>query len=376
MKRFKFYPMIAAMISLLVFNACKEDPTLSVSQNSLSFTAEETSAKTVGVETNQDYWVASSSESWVTAQQNGNQLSVSVSKNESFQSDRNATITVSAGEAVPVTISVTQEKTTRYLSVGESTVSYAYDQTGDKAVPISTNDKNWKVSTTATWFTAKKLNESTLVVTVAKANSTITALSGVISVTGEDGGDGQSITVTQGAAPPSISISPSSLSFEYNASSSKSVTVTSNDANWTVKSNNTWITVSKSSASVSVSVSNNTSTSSRSGTVTFTAGSGSTAVTKELSVTQTGTPATNTLSVSPTSLSFTYNATSAQTVTVTTNASSWSYSTTSSWITCTKSGNTLSVKVSTNSSTSSRSGTITFTAGTATSVSVSVTQAG
>lgn len=91
-----------------------------------------------------------------------------------------------------------------------------------------------------------------------------------------------------GTNTDALNVSPSDLSFVY-SSGNKSVVVESN-LDWSVKSNNYWISVYPASGSnngsFSVSVTKNTSAGNRGGTVTVTGGS----LTKSISISQDGDP--------------------------------------------------------------------------------------
>ncbi|MDR1524449.1 MAG: hypothetical protein LBS79_04190 [Tannerella sp.] len=86
-----------------------EQHTLSVSPSSLSFTAGESGEQTVNVNTTASSWNATTEASWITLNKQGNTLRVSASANTG-SSDRNATIIITAGNAPPTTVSVTQSQ--------------------------------------------------------------------------------------------------------------------------------------------------------------------------------------------------------------------------------------------------------------------------
>jgi hypothetical protein len=338
---------------------------LSISPESLSFDASETGSKPVEITTNASSWDAKADASWIKLEKQGTTLKVSVDANSST-SDRNAKITISAGNAIEKTVTVTQGKQNT-LSVSKSSLTFESDETGEQSVTVTTTASSWNATTSASWLTLTKQSNTLKVSATANTGSSDRTAT---------------ITVTAGNAPPvtvsvtqakrhTLSVSPSSLSFTAGGDE-KSVAITTTASSWNATTGASWITLSKQNNTLWVDVDANSSTSSRSATITVTAGN---APSVTVSVSQTGkTP--DALSVSPTSLSFAYNATAQQTVTVTTNASSWNATTSVSWITLTKQSNTLRVSVTANSSATLRSATITFTAGSASSVTVSVSQAG
>ena len=80
---------------------------LSVEPFELSFTAEATESYDVVVTTNQQSWDATSDQTWCTITKETNQFTVSATANTTA-TKRTATITVTAGNATPKTILVTQ----------------------------------------------------------------------------------------------------------------------------------------------------------------------------------------------------------------------------------------------------------------------------
>ena len=81
-------------------------PMLSVEPSALSFTAAATESYDVVVTTNQQPWNATSNQTWCTITKGTNQFTVKASANTG--AIRTATITVTAGNAPNVTITVTQ----------------------------------------------------------------------------------------------------------------------------------------------------------------------------------------------------------------------------------------------------------------------------
>ena len=81
---------------------------LAVSPGSLSYGADETGSKTIGVSTNAPSWDATTGDSWISLSKQGATLTVTVSSSNTVSSPRTATIRVTAGNAPPVTVSVTQ----------------------------------------------------------------------------------------------------------------------------------------------------------------------------------------------------------------------------------------------------------------------------
>ena len=124
-------------------------------------------------------------------------MTVNVTENTSTD-QRNATITVSGGEATPVTVSVTQEgKSITYtLSVSPATLEFTYTS-GTKDISITSND-SWTVSSNQSWCTvspASGSKDGTVKITVS-ANESTSARSATVTITGANSGS-KTISVTQ-----------------------------------------------------------------------------------------------------------------------------------------------------------------------------------
>jgi hypothetical protein len=81
---------------------------LNVDPTVLSYTATETSEKTVNVSTNASSWSATTAVSWITLTTSGNNLRVRVNSTNTASSSRQATIRVTANQVPDATVTVTQ----------------------------------------------------------------------------------------------------------------------------------------------------------------------------------------------------------------------------------------------------------------------------
>ena len=374
-KLFRFKPqfLVIAVAFLSVCGMCnddKEPDTLAADLSKVTFEADDTAEKSITVTSNTT-WTSSRSDSWIETRQSENKLYIKVDNHANTSSSRTGTITLSAGDALPVTITVEQAaKKIDELSVNPTLLEYKANESGTKTVSVTTNSKDgWNATTDKSWITLSK-KDNTLEVKVG-AHTGSTERTGSIKVTAGNAPE-KTITVNQ-AAEITLTVSPKSLEFDYK-SGEKNISVNSNATDWTYSkpSSDSWITVTKSSSRLTVAVSEYTGSSSRSSSIKITAGDKEETVT----VKQVKKEDDITIKTNPTSLSFAYNNPPDQNIQVTTNASTWTATTPVSWLTLTKSGQTLRVRATTNSNTA-RSATITFNAdnGKATST-VSVSQAG
>ena len=259
--------------------------TLSVSPSSLEFAADETGEKSVTINTSAPSWNATKEASWITLTPQGNTLKVSVEANTG--ANRSAQITVTAGNAPPVTVSVTQKEKQHTLSVSPSSLEFTYNETSQKSVTVTTSASSYSASTNVSWIMLN-LQGSTLRVSVT-ANSGTSSRSGTITISAGNAPN-RTVSVMQTGQSNTLSVSPTSLAFTYNETSQKTVTVTTSASSWSASPSASWITISKLSTSFRVSVTANSSTSSRSGTITISAGN---APDRTVTVTQTGTPASS-----------------------------------------------------------------------------------
>ena len=359
MKNFKFNVQffIIAVTVLSVCGACdkndKDPDTLSADISKIIFTADDTVEKSITVTSNTT-WTSSKPESWIETKQTDNKLYVKVKNYTNTSSSRTGTITLSAGEALPVTVTIEQAaKEINSLTVSPTSLEYYAKESNPKTVSVTTNTKEgWNATTETSWITVSKKDKA-IEVKVAE-NKSSSERTGSIKVTSGNA-PGKTITVKQ-AAETTLSVSPKSLDFG-SGEGVKDITVTTNANEWTSSKTASWITLTKQSNKLSVAVSENTSTTERSSSIKISANE------KEVTVNVTQVAKTSiTISTSLKSLSFTGNNPEEKYIQVTTNASTWTATTPVSWLTLKKIGQSLSVNATTNSITVERSATITFTA--------------
>ena len=166
------------------------------------------------------------------------------------------------------------------------------------------------------------------------------------------------VTATVPGVVDAVTLSPTSWQ-PGAAAANTNVAVTTNQTNWTVTSNQTWLSGSRTNATtLAVSVTANPNTTERVGDLTVAAGTAR----ATFRVTQAGVPETPFISVNPTTWAPGASAASTS-VSVTTNQPSWTVTTNQSWLTATAlSATSAQVSVTTNTG-AARSGTVTFTAG-------------
>ena len=256
------------------------------------------------------------------------------------------------GQEIPITLSVSKS-------------SLSFSSSGEQQDFIVSSNDRWTVSNDASsWLTistSSGSNNGTISVTTS-ANSSTSQRTATITVNSSvQGVSSQSISVTQAAASPALSVAPSTLNVIYSSGEQK-LTVTSNTG-WSISSNQPWCTVQPNSGNgnrdISVTVSENTSTSPRTATLTFTAGN----VSRQVTVEQQASP---TLIISTEKIEATYQAGNNYRFTIMSNFS-WTISSNQPWCTVQPTsgsgGREITVSVTENTTTSLRTAILNVTAG-------------
>ena len=205
------------------------------------------------------------------------------------EGENTAYIQVTAEDGVTkkvYTIVVTREEAiyTPYLYLSSTSMNIPASG-GQQILSISSNTKwgIWSRSSGVSFSPDSGDGDGTVTVTV-DANPNAAQRTIAVYVTGEDIED-QTISVTQDAAAPALSVSPATLNFP--ASGAQKTFAISSNTSWTVKSNNSKITISPASgsnnATVTVIAGENTATTQQTATITI---SGTGVTEQTISVTQ------------------------------------------------------------------------------------------
>lgn len=171
-KSFKFW--ICSIISVLAV-ACTETPedivnTLTVTpDHALEFLAKDNEAVRLNVETDAAKWECSTSEKWITVSAGEKSLSVNVEDNPETKV-RAGRLTITAGNAEPVSISVSQdaaEEVVPFLNVTPSDpISFSAEAGEVTALTVETNMEEWNYKV-PDWLTAEKQEGQLLLTTQA-----------------------------------------------------------------------------------------------------------------------------------------------------------------------------------------------------------------
>ncbi|MDR2915104.1 MAG: hypothetical protein LBV74_09780 [Tannerella sp.] len=337
-----------AIMGTILFTSCKDEnekteEILSVKPVTLLFTADETQTQTVEVATNAGFWSVEKPDDWVKYTKSGNKLFISVLNHASTTSDRTATLTIMAGEAEPVNITVTQNaKDADALSINPVALSYDANEIGDRTVTVVTDAGSWDAATDAPWIKLLK-QDNTLKVSIFEENTTFMPHTAGIKITAGNAPE-ITLTVTQ-AAVMFLSTEPAALSFKANETGEKLVGISTNATSWNATTDSSWIKLIKQNNTLKVIVNGeNTLVTPRSANVRITAGKAPDFI---LPVTQN---AAIYLSARPASLSMKATG-SDKIIILSTNAVDWEATTDEpSWIRLMKQDNTLRVTAGTNDS--------------------------
>ncbi len=270
---------LGILLVAMVLISCKEDveenPQLSVSPatTAIIYAADGKSATSNGtkisptptftVTTNQESWDAVSNQSWLHVQKSANNFTISADANTNLDAPNPASVTVTAGRAESVIISIAQMGASPYLSVEPELTSIVFDPDGETATSddeaitptftVTTNVPSWNAVSNQSWLHVEKSgNKFTLSADVntsldAPDPATVTVEAGeAIPVT---------IAVTQLPSPAILKVSPTDdVVFSADGKTATSngaaftpvFTVTTNYSTWDATSDQIWLNVEKS----------------------------------------------------------------------------------------------------------------------------------
>ena len=296
-----FIPALFPLIGLAILTySCQKDekivtdePSLSVSpevtairfsaDGQTAFNGQEQISPSFIVTTNLESWnveVSPEEAVWCHAEQtsDGRGFTVSADVNELKESPVAATVTVTAGDAEPVVITVTQDGiavNTLSISPDKRELSFTVDG-GAETFTVETDAASWDAVSDSDWCVISKDEEM--------GNFTVTV--GVNSST-EDV-PAANVTVSAGNADPivisvlrearnTLSISPEQTSVEFSAQGgSETFTVTTNAADWNAVVDSDWCSVASDASTFTITAQpNETNYERQPAVVTLTAGNAS-----------------------------------------------------------------------------------------------------
>ena len=261
---------------------------LEVSNSSLGQYSSNGGKKDIRISSNTDWSITIEGGNWLSVYPKngkGNKtITFNASSNPSTQ-ERSASVTVTwtdeSGVKKTNTFMASQkgaEPTKNYLTVSPSSVQFKSHDAGKQNLNISSNT-NWQIEGGGGWLTVSPSsgNGKKTISLNASSNSSTESRTARLTVawTDQDGkSESKVITVTQpGKAPvPDKYLNVAASSIQYDEKGGKrNVSITSN-ANWSVSSSGSWLTVNprsgKGDKSITLSASANTTSSARTANVT------------------------------------------------------------------------------------------------------------
>ncbi len=286
MKHFRLYILIAS----IGFASCSDKYSselgltpslkpryLNVSPTTLLYTATQTSAQNLFIESMETPWKIDNGIEWVSLSQEKWQgvtlVEVKASENTNANEARVGVFYIQSDVSdfkFETGVSVTQEEAKPYIKVSQTSITLN-GATSSASIDVTSNC-TYEISGTEEWLSASiKENHITL---NASANESTQYRTATILLTHE-GTNSAYAKIQVSQAPASINASTETLTFE-NAAGEAKIDVSS-EAKWTASTSDSWITVSptESSAgtsSITISIVPNTSVDERTGYVILTIG--------------------------------------------------------------------------------------------------------
>ncbi|MFZ4544304.1 MAG: BACON domain-containing protein [Saprospiraceae bacterium] len=198
--------------------------------------------KKILVQSNSD-WTAESSESWLSINKYtglGNDSIVVTSAENTKNSSRMATVTISSKGIDNQIVLITQEAAEVYLNATPENVRLSALANSSQFVSVNSNTR-WSISSSETWLSIDKSGglENANILITALANPYAVERTAIVSLSAAGIAD-KLIFVTQDAAPGNVRISPDSLLIGALDQSTAVVDIFSN-ANWKLNSNQIWL---------------------------------------------------------------------------------------------------------------------------------------
>ena len=191
---------------------------LNVSSSNMSF-SNSGGTQTINVESNRDWYIGVKPSSWVRATKSGNNLYVSVDKNNSTQS-RSDYFTINNGDKT-CSVRISQTGESPYLNVSTSNISFS-SSGGTRTIYVESNC-DWKIAVTTAYWGSLSISGNAITLNVKQNNSSSQRTDFFII---KAGGLERKVGITQSASASSYNYSNSSYSnnrsnttYNYNKSS-------------------------------------------------------------------------------------------------------------------------------------------------------------
>jgi hypothetical protein len=209
--------------------------------------------QTVIITTDADFWTFQTSADWIKVKTDraATILTINVENHTNTYDSRTGIITVMAGDAPPVTISITQNpKIQDNLSVSPTSLIFEANETQSKTVVVTTDAPIWDAWPSASWVTVTKSGKNANV--RVSNNNTQMERTATVTIRAGDA-ENKTFTVTQRVGN-TLSVDKTSLIFASNSTVAQTITITTNASDWSVShpSSANWISVSLNGKVVSI----------------------------------------------------------------------------------------------------------------------------
>jgi hypothetical protein len=190
-------------------------------------------------------WTATSNQPWLTvspASSTGNHELTFTAEENTVETSRSATVTVSAAGVASQLITVTQLGVSSF-EVDSDTI-YIAGSFGSKGTFLVKTNIDWDVATTQTWLKVSPKSgtgNKTVTVTSASANPSTSPRTGSVTVSA-DGFASLKVTVVQASGDTTLSVTNNIVNIGYAEGSSAWTGITSNTT-WNASADQSWLTV-------------------------------------------------------------------------------------------------------------------------------------
>lgn len=372
---------VAICAAAMLASACtkdKDEPTLSLNKPAtpIEFTAAATETFVYEVKTNQQKWDVVSDQTWCKIVKTAASFMVKADENFSTEAPAPATITVSAGNAKPIVIKVTQKAADALLSLSsdKTDIVFTAEATEKFVYEVKTNQELWAAKSNQEWCRVT-MDDNNFMITAEPTTSTTAPLPATITVSA---GNARPIIIkaVQKPSGPFIKLTPATTKVEFTAEAKGQVfgfEIETNQQKWNaVSDQNSWCVVTIENNTFRITAKPNEAAAARSATVTVTGGE---AEPVKIAVTQAAAGPSLSLDNGTAPIQFSAEATEKFTYIVKTNQSSWDAKSNQSWCTVDKTEDGFVVSAQSNQTTTpSPEATITVTAGKAKALTIKVTQ--
>jgi endoglucanase len=254
----RFY-LLLAITSILCLSSCKDDEatTLSTDVTNINISSDGGSSNFI-ITTNASSWqITNSAPEWVSLSAtsgSSSKATINVTVITKTLTQRSATLTIQAGSAAPVEITIQQAASNYLYSLTTNVGTLEMLKTANtSSFYITSNAPTWNVATDVDWLSFDQTSGSgspTKITVSAALNTTDNNRSGKIIVSAQYA-PSDTIEVVQSGAY-NLSADVSSLTFKIGGSTS-TFTITTTSPQWNISSDGNWLTFNKTSGTVSPS---------------------------------------------------------------------------------------------------------------------------